>query len=148
MALSPLAGLDPRTTARLAGPVTAAANLLGDGTTEDLAIEVRKILDAPDERGLLILSQPEDRQGLADRCGEFEHLARIKTGDDVLREVRAADSHVPGVVAYVGAAHDPLVLLVEVILHAAGIIQDAVAPVVGQHGPGPPPSAPDRWAGR
>jgi hypothetical protein len=47
MALSPLAGLDPRTMARLAGPVTAAANLLGDGTTEELAIEVGKILDAP-----------------------------------------------------------------------------------------------------
>jgi hypothetical protein len=47
MALSPLAGLDPRTMARLAGPVTAAANLLGDGTTEDLATEVRKILGAP-----------------------------------------------------------------------------------------------------
>jgi len=47
MALSPLAGLDPRTMARLAGPVTAAANLLGEGTTKDLAAEVRKILDAP-----------------------------------------------------------------------------------------------------
>lgn len=29
--------------ARLAGPVTAAANLLGEATTEDLATEVRKI---------------------------------------------------------------------------------------------------------
>jgi hypothetical protein len=47
MALSPLAGLDPRTMARLAGPVTAAANLLGEATTEDLATEVRKILDTP-----------------------------------------------------------------------------------------------------
>jgi hypothetical protein len=47
MALSLLAGLDPRTMARLAGPVTAAANLLGEATTEDLATEVRKILDTP-----------------------------------------------------------------------------------------------------
>lgn len=47
MALSPLAGLDPRTMARLAGPVTAAANLLGDGTTEELAAEVGKILAVP-----------------------------------------------------------------------------------------------------
>ena len=47
MALSPLAGLDPRTMARLAEPVTAAANLLGEATTEDLAAEVRKILAAP-----------------------------------------------------------------------------------------------------
>jgi hypothetical protein len=46
-ALSPLAGLDPRTMTRLAGPVTAAANLLGEATTDDLAAEVRKILDAP-----------------------------------------------------------------------------------------------------
>ena len=36
MALSPLAGLDPRTMARLAGPVTAAANLLGEATIQDL----------------------------------------------------------------------------------------------------------------
>jgi hypothetical protein len=30
----------------LADPVTAAANLLGEATTEDLATEVRKILGA------------------------------------------------------------------------------------------------------
>jgi hypothetical protein len=47
MALSPLAGLDPRTMARLAGPVTAAANLLGDGTAADLAEAVRGVLVAP-----------------------------------------------------------------------------------------------------
>jgi hypothetical protein len=46
MALTPLAGLDPRTMARLAGPVTAAANLLVGATTEDLATKVREILDA------------------------------------------------------------------------------------------------------
>lgn len=47
MALTPLAGLDPRTMARLAGPVTAAASLLGEGTSEELASKVREILDAP-----------------------------------------------------------------------------------------------------
>jgi hypothetical protein len=47
MALSPLAGLDPRTMARLAGPVTAAANLLGEATIQDLATAVGQILDAP-----------------------------------------------------------------------------------------------------
>jgi hypothetical protein len=47
MALTPLAGLDPRTMARLAGPVTAAANLLGEGTIDDLATGVRNILAAP-----------------------------------------------------------------------------------------------------
>ena len=52
MALSPLPGLDPPTMARLAGPVTAAANLLGEATAEDLATEVREILDAPRSRPL------------------------------------------------------------------------------------------------
>jgi hypothetical protein len=47
MALSPLAGLDPRTMARLAGPVTAAANLLGEATIQDLATAAGQILDAP-----------------------------------------------------------------------------------------------------
>jgi len=41
MALSPLPGLDPPTMARLAGTITAAANLLGEATAEDLATEVR-----------------------------------------------------------------------------------------------------------
>ncbi len=52
MPLSPLPGLDPPTMARLAGPVTAAANLLGEATAEDLATEVRKILDPPRSRPL------------------------------------------------------------------------------------------------
>lgn len=47
MALSPMAGLDPRTMARLAGPVTAAAGLLGDGTIEELAATIPAILAAP-----------------------------------------------------------------------------------------------------
>jgi hypothetical protein len=46
-ALSPMAGLDPRTMVRLAGPVTAAAGLLGDHTIDELAAAVRDILAAP-----------------------------------------------------------------------------------------------------
>lgn len=45
--LSPFAGLDPRTMARLAGPVTAAVTLLGRGAGEDLAGAVRDVLAAP-----------------------------------------------------------------------------------------------------
>jgi hypothetical protein len=47
IALTPMAGLDARTMARLAGPVTTAAGLLGDGTIQDLAAVVPVILDAP-----------------------------------------------------------------------------------------------------
>jgi hypothetical protein len=53
MALSPLAGLDPRTMARLAGPVTAAANLLGEVKAAFRAYETsrgrlpRPLMDVP-----------------------------------------------------------------------------------------------------
>jgi hypothetical protein len=47
MALSPMAGLDPRTMARLAGPVTAASGLLGEGTIGELAATIPVILAAP-----------------------------------------------------------------------------------------------------
>jgi len=47
MALSPMNGLDPMTMARLAGPVTAAAGLLGEGTVVELATAVHDILTAP-----------------------------------------------------------------------------------------------------
>ena len=46
MLLTPMSGLDPRTMARLAGPVTAAAALLGQATAEDLAATIPAILGA------------------------------------------------------------------------------------------------------
>lgn len=51
MAMSPLAGLDPRTMGRLAEPVTAAANLLGSGTTGELGPAVQAILTVAEAVG-------------------------------------------------------------------------------------------------
>jgi hypothetical protein len=44
MAVTPMSGLDWRTMDRLAGPVTAAASLLGEGTADELAAAVHGIL--------------------------------------------------------------------------------------------------------